>query len=381
MLGTTVLRRTAAVAATVALLTGTAACTNSGAEPSGAMAIVVGARSNSAEPVLGGAAGDAREAALASQAHLSIVVADGAPFQLDGAGALLARDENAVVQPQDRDRNRALIDQLVAEAAARTPESDLLAALDLAARALGAAADRRTLVVVDSGLSTAGALDFATQPALLDADPRALAAQLDDAGALPDLAGIDVVFAGLGDVAAPQQALPRAQRENLVALWTAIAEAAGAASLHVDDAPLSGQPVGNLPAVTPVVPGSGPVCEAETVVLDEGDVAFVADTAAFLDEAAAVATLRPIADRIRAADLSAALAGTTADVGDATGQVELSRRRAQAVADVLATLGVPADRLTVTGLGSDFAGYDADDPAANRAVRIELAGAAEVACG
>ncbi|MGY2001731.1 OmpA family protein [Blastococcus sp. SYSU DS1024] len=381
MLGTTVLRCTAAVVATVALLAGTAACTSGDPEPSGGLAIVVGARSNSAGPVLGGAAADAREAALASQAHLSIVVADGAPFHLDGSGALLARDDNAVVQGQDRDRNRALIDQMLAEAQAQTPETDLLAALDLAARALGTGAGRRTLVVVDSGLSTTGALDFAAQPDLLDADAGTLAAQLGDAGALPDLGGIDVVFSGLGDVAAPQQALPRSQRENLVALWTAIAEAAGSADVGIDETPLSGQPAGNLPAVTPVVPGSGPVCAVETVVLDEGDVAFVADTAAFRDEAAAVATLRPIAERTLAAGLSAALAGTTADVGDAAGQVDLSRRRAQAVADALAALGVPADRLTVIGLGSDFAGYDPDDLAANRAVRIELTGAAEVACG
>jgi outer membrane protein OmpA-like peptidoglycan-associated protein len=64
--------------------------------------------------------------------------------------------------------------------------------------------------------------------------------------------------------------------------------------------------------------------------------------------------------------------------------VRLSEQRAQAVAALLAGLGVPADRLTVVGRGSDFPGYVVDHdgsghllPAAaalNRKVMIELAG-------
>jgi outer membrane protein OmpA-like peptidoglycan-associated protein len=82
--------------------------------------------------------------------------------------------------------------------------------------------------------------------------------------------------------------------------------------------------------------------------------------------------------------VTATLTGTTADVGDKAGQVRLSEQRAQAVAALLAGLGVPAGRLTVTGRGSDFPGYVVDHdgsgnllPAAaalNRKVMIELAG-------
>ncbi|MDK3256567.1 OmpA family protein [Blastococcus capsensis] len=377
MPGFPALHRLAAVVASVALLAGTAACTDS-VEPTGGLALVVGARSNTPPPALPGAAADAREAALVAQSQLSIVVADGKPFVLDGAGVLAARDENSVVQEQDRDRNRQLIDEMLARAGAKTAETDLLTALDLAARALDPATGTRTLVVVDSGLSTAGALDFDADPALLDADPTTLAAGLEDAGALPDLRGIDVVLAGLGDVVAPQQPLPLPQRINLIAIWTAIAEAAGAAEVLVDPTPLSGRPGGTLPAVTPVDPGAGPVCG--TVTLGEDDIAFVADSAEFLDRAAGLAALQPLADRVRAGSFTAALTGTTADVGDKAGQVELSRQRAQAVADVLAELGVPAGRMTVTGLGSDFPGYDPDDLAANRAVTVTLAGGG-VACG
>ena len=187
MHGTTVLRRLAVTACSVALVAGLAGCSGS-PEPTGGLAIVVGARSNMPPPSLTGKAVDAREEALVSQAYLSVVVADGEPFQMDGAGVLVARDENDVVQKQDRERNRQAIDAMLAEARAKTPETDLLSALDLAARGISSAPGDHTIVVLDSGLSTVEPLDFRT-PGLLDADPVELADSLKAAGELPDLAG------------------------------------------------------------------------------------------------------------------------------------------------------------------------------------------------
>ncbi|TQN42127.1 outer membrane protein OmpA-like peptidoglycan-associated protein [Blastococcus colisei] len=373
------LRRIAAGVVSIALLVGTAACSD-GAEPTGGLSIVVGARNNMPAPALSGAASEAIESALVSQSHLSVVVADGAPFQLDGAGALVARDENSIVQKQDRDQNRELIERALGEAQAKTEETDLLAALLLAARSLSSVDGEVTIVIVDSGLSTTGALNFAAQPELLDADPETLAAALAEAGELPDLSGVDVVFSGLGDVVAPQEPLPAAQRANLIAIWTAIVKTAAAPNVRVEEAPLSETPARGLPRVTPVVPGEGSRCVVETVVLDEGDIAFVADTAEFQDGDAALATLQPIAQRMTSQVLSATLTGTTADKGDDEGQRALSRQRAQGVADVLVELGVPVGRMTVTGVGSDFPDYDPTDLPANRAVRIQLAGVAEMEC-
>jgi outer membrane protein OmpA-like peptidoglycan-associated protein len=387
--GTTVLRRLAVTTCLVALAAGLAGCSDS-PEPTGGLAIVVGAHSNMPPPSLTGKAVEAREEALVSQAYLSVVVADGEPFQMDGAGALIARAENGVVQKQDRERNRQAIDAMLAEARAKTPETDLLSALDLAARGISSASGDHTIVVLDSGLSTVGPLDF-TQPGLLDADPSELATSRKNAGELPDLTGTHVVFQGLGDTVSPQDKPRIPQRKSLIAIWTAIAEAAGAESVVVEESPLSGEPAPELPPVTPVAFADGVSCEANTVSLTGGDVAFQPDSADFKDRAAASAVVGPIAQQMLRDQISATLTGTTANVGNGTGQAELSERRAKAVVNLLVELGVPAERMTAKGLGSHFSGFVEDHDAAdnlvpekaalNRKVDIELAGeAGAVAC-
>jgi outer membrane protein OmpA-like peptidoglycan-associated protein len=386
--GNTALRRLAVTACSIALAAGLAGCSDS-VEPTGGLAIVVGARNNMPPPSFTGKAVEAREDALVSQAYLSVVVADGAPFQMDGAGVLVARDENAVVQKQDRERHRQAIDATLAEARAETPETDLLGALDLAARGISSAPGDHTLVVLDSGLSTVDPLDFRT-PGLIDFDPVELANSLKVAGELPDLSRVDVVFQGLGDTASPQEKLRRPQRLSLIEIWVAIVEAAGARSVEVEESPLSGEPVADLPPVTPVSFANGMSCEGNAVSLSGGDVAFQPNSAVFKDRAAASAVVEPVAQQLLSGQMTARLTGTTADVGDETGQVRLSEERAQAVLDLLVSLRVPGDRLSAVGLGSDFPEYVPDHDAEgnlvpeaaalNRKVMVTIDGAAAINC-
>jgi outer membrane protein OmpA-like peptidoglycan-associated protein len=360
-----------------------AGCGGNTARPSDALAIVVGAHSNMPGGALDGTALAARERALDSQAYLAIVVADGQPFIAGQPGRLLARHSNSVIQRRDRDANRQLVDTELADAKAKTPETDLLSALDVASRTISSQPGHHTIVVLDSGLSTVAPLDFRT-PGLIDSDPAELAASLKTARQLPDLAGDDVVFQGLGDTAAPQVELGRPQRAGLIDIWVAIAKAAGAHAVQVEKSPLSAKPQTGLPPVSPVVLDKGISCTATVVTLTGGDVGFLPDSAEFKDRAAATAVIEPIAKQLRGAQVTATLTGTTADVGAKAGQVRLSEQRAQAVAALLAGLGVPADRLTVIGRGSDFPGYLVDHdgsgnliPAAaarNRKVIIDLAG-------
>jgi outer membrane protein OmpA-like peptidoglycan-associated protein len=364
--GTSALRRLTAAAAVVALTAGLAGCADS-PEPTGGLAIVVGARSNMPPPGLTGLAVQAREEALVSQAYLSVVVADGEPFEMEGAGVLVARDDNSVIQERDRDRNRQMIDEKLATARAETPETDLLGALDLAARGISAAPGNHTIVVLDSGLSTVEALDFRT-PGLLDADPVELAESLWRAGELPDLTGLRVVFQGLGDTAAPQEAPRRPHRQSLIDIWVAIANAAGAQTVDVEESPLSGTPDPSLPPVSPVPFEDGLSCTADTLVLRGGDVAFLPESADFRDPEAARSVVGPIAELLLSGQASARLTGTTADVGDDEGQKDLSKSRALAVRDLLVVSGVPEERLSVVGLGSDFPGYLPDHDAAGHLI-------------
>ncbi len=386
---TSLLRRLPVLVGTVGLVVALAGCEES-AEPTGGLAIVVGAHSNMPTPALDGAGGDALRAAIAAESHLSVVVADGRPFEAVPGGSLAVDHANEVAEEADRERHRRTVEAALRDAAARTPEVDLLGALALGARSISAASGPHTIVVVDSGLSTVAPLDF-TQAGLLDADPAELADSLKRAGELPDLTGADVVFQGLGDTADPQPAVGRAQRANLVGIWTALVRAAGAGEVRIEESPLSGAAAGGLPSVTVAPVSSGVVCSAGTVVLTGGDVAFQADSAVFLDRAAAEATLEPIARQMVTGSLTAELTGTTADVGDPAGQRTLSQQRAQAVADLLADLGVPAGSMTAVGLGSQFPGYVEDHDAAgalvpaaaaaNRKVVIDLGGAsADVTC-
>ncbi len=378
-----------AAVAVVAVVPGCGSASEA-AEPSGALAVVVGARANAPAPVLVGAAAEARDLAVTQQSVVSVVVADGAPFAVDEPMALRVGDDGAGLAEQHA-ANRRRVDDALAGARARTPESDLLGAMGLAAESVADEPGLHTLVVVDSGLSTGGPMDL-TRPGLLDAEPKEVADALDDAGRLPDLDGFAVVFQGLGETAPPQPALDVARRTQLVQLWTTIATRAGAVGVQVEAQPARdpAPPDGPLPGVRVVDVGTGVACTPRKLTLRGGGVGFRPGEIQFLDRARVVEVLTPFAEQMKADDrIIGEVFGRHPAVGDPSRVTELSRQRAQEVANVLIELGVPVKQLTVEGLGSDFAGYVPDrdpsgglDPAAaalNRTVTIDFT--REVDCG
>jgi OmpA-OmpF porin, OOP family len=210
--------------------------------------------------------------------------------------------------------------------------------------------------------------------------------QLRATGNVPDLAGFTVTLVGIGYTAAPQAPLAAKWRSNLTQIWAAVLASAGAS---VDIIPQPGQGASvrtaetvrlvPVPSTSPVTPGQ----HAVIVFTGASPVRFEPNTTAFVDEAAAVRALTPLADWL-AADRShhAWLEGTTADVGPMSGQVQLSALRAERVRGVLITLGAAAAQITIKGVGSDFPQFAPDRNAAgillagpatlNRSVRITL---------
>jgi outer membrane protein OmpA-like peptidoglycan-associated protein len=384
------LRRALAAAAALSVAVGLGGCTQDSGDsgtPKYALAIVTGSRNNTPPPSLNGAAVGAQATALGFDSFLaSVVVADGQPSE--NHALLVVNAKNGTARNQQRIRNRQILNLAIKTAKARTPETDLLSALVMAARAISSVRGPHTILVVDSGLSTAGQLSF-SHPGMLDAVPEEVADSLAKAHELPDLSGDDVVFEGLGDVAVPQARLDEADRQKLIAIWTAVAKAAHAKSVTIEQTPLQGTPPAGLPRVTLVPIPPRVTCTGDTVVLTSRAVAFKPDSAELLDPAAASAILKPIAQQIVNGDLRAKLTGTTANVGDKAGQRQLSLQRAGAVMALLASLKVRVERMNAVGVGSEFDGYVQDHDsagnlipwaaAANRKVVVQLIGG-QVTC-
>ncbi len=350
----------------------------SGNTEPGALAVIVGAHSNMVAPSLVTAVRDEIDTASDLGSPVTVIVPDGAPTA-SAPLELAARNDNPLYKQDQVNQLSNLIDSTRAD----TPEVDLLAALALAARSVTDAVGPRTIIVLDSGLQTTGALRFQDSGgALLDANPAEVVDLLRRTQQLPDLTGLRVVFTGLGDTAPPQQPLPAPARAVLVDLWTAIVEAAGG-SAQVQEAPLPNtRTLEGLPPVSVVpvaVRSIGPV--PSVTVLRDGTVGFLPDQAVFRDPGQAREVLADYAREIQHGT-TAVLTGTTASAGTKAGRLQLSRDRAHAVRDLLISLGAPADRIEARGVGSDFPGYVPDrdpqgnlDPVAaaqNRQVIIEL---------
>jgi len=228
---------------------------------------------------------------------------------------------------------------------------DLLADIAAAARVTAGSA---TMLVISSGVSTAGGLNLTDVG--WGADPRLVATQLRSRGLLPDLAGWRVVFSGLGDTAGRQTALPLPQRTMLISYWMAICRAANATSCTVDEMTRP-EPPSNSTTPVPVVPvpqvvsvQGPPGWIGESVPADEF---FTFDSSQLLPGADAI--LAPLAARARAQHLLVSITGyASPDGGSNAYNLALSYRRVLAVRARLIALGVSASQIvTCTGLGTD----------------------------
>jgi len=250
---------------------------------------------------------------------------------------------------------------------ATDPEVDYLAALNLAVRSLSSLEgyDSKTVVVIGTGLSTSGVLDF--QNNLISAEPGTVVELLKEKDEIPDFNGITVYWQQMGDVAAPQQALTSAQRNNLQQIYGGIVEAGGGTFCYNS---IIANPVNKeatYPAVTPVeLPADTPISFepeildtedsqdvfTEPVVLTEEQVTFIGDKAEYLHPEEAESVLKPIADYLINNDVTILLCGTTAGDTNSAYTMELSQARAERVKQTLVDLGVDPDRIIAIGLGS-----------------------------
>lgn len=327
------------------------------------LAIVHGHHANAPTPALSSSTvADAIYNSAASYGSVTIIVNDGAPYA--AANYDIAAPEQNLSGTKRAEVAKSQANQIVSvlsSAQAATPEVDTLGAISLAARSLDGAQGQKVILILDSGLSTCGYMDFTQN--LLRANEQTLVDYLQQTKALPNLSDISVVWMGLGDVSGNQQSLTPSTLESLKGLWTRVLNEAGTSSVtFASDLP--GKPAAeDLPYVTPVeimqdtpIEVSAEFLDLEKpIVLDEKKILFLPDSAVFADVDAAKECLRPIAEQMAAhPELKVVLAGTTATVGSNENCKSLSRQRARAVKELLVELGASENNFeAVLGLGFD----------------------------
>lgn len=307
---------------------------------------------------------------IESQGYINIVNVDGAPaivyeksFELD------ARYANASSSKLHSDAVVAAnsVMEKLQTVQADSPENDLLKAISVSSNALSEYQDyRKNMIIIDSGLSTAGELNF--QNNLINAEPEIISKLLEERSSIPNLAGINVSWYSLS-VESPQK-LSNKQAEQITNIWQAIVESGGGSwdsKTHViNSTPHTSKVISMLPFVSVVeLPNEAPIRFDKEVVntksdllftsatfIDEEQIAFHPDSSSYLYPEKALQTLEPVSDYlIQHSDITLLLAGTIAGDTNSPSGIRLSLARASAVRDSLVELGVSASQLIVRGLG------------------------------
>jgi outer membrane protein OmpA-like peptidoglycan-associated protein len=329
--------------------------------PDGPVAVAASATANSPAVEVSPAVVTVLTQAVHRGEYVALVDTDGSPA-LTQQGSMRSAAKNNAARAKDDAANLGRLEHFISSSRADDPESDPLGALDTAARTVHAQGTHGTVVLVDSGLQTTGALRYQSDGLLL-ASGRDVVGHLRSSRQLPDLRGVTVVLSGLGDTAAPQPRLDLASRSRVVDQWRAIATAAGATCVHVDSQPLTQPSPAGLPRVSTVRvprPTAPKLHLGGPVALREDTVGFQDDSARLRDEATALADLKPLARQIRDAGHQVLLVGTTASAGTEQGRRRLSEQRAEAVKRLLVDLGVPAGKVRTRGAGTHYAAHVQD---------------------
>ena len=252
----------------------------------------------------------------------------------------------------------------VCGARAQTGEIDTLSALNNAANELRAHDNGSKMVVnvISSGLNSTGLLaggDF------LNADANDIANQLAGMGALANFSGIEVHFYGLGQASGSEQVIPSSIAAKLQTLYPTLVEATGGVAIVEPDVLTRLGCDADLPTVSTIDFEQDSLSfprlehgQSAQVVLNETVLAFVGDSAEFIDPAQAKATLAELASTIASNSGATVLVeGYTAasPAFSRSDLVDLSQRRAEAVRDALIAAGVNPGSIEAIGRGDEGA--------------------------
>jgi outer membrane protein OmpA-like peptidoglycan-associated protein len=335
--------------------------------PPGAVGIAAAGRANAPIVTDSPVVLEAINTAIDQQGYLAIYDTGGVPDTV-AEGSLELTAKNGPARADEAAKLRSDIGAALQGVRSTTPEANPLKALALASDAVRSRGAAGTVVLADSGLQTTDALDY-TKDGMLLAEPQELADAVKAKGQLPNLTGMTVALTGIGDTVAPQQPLDTATRTRLQEQWRALMTAAGAACVYVDPMPNGLASPAGVPDVAEVTPPPAPEYDLETPVQLRGDVlAYQDNSPALLDPEAARAALAPLVTALQGTQGSISLTGTTASGGTEQDRLELSADRAETAKQLLVAMGLPAERITTSGVGTNFPNYQEDTDASGRQI-------------
>lgn len=226
------------------------------------------------------------------------------------------------------------------------------------------------IYVVSSLLDTSDPVDMRRLG--WDVAPKDVVADLKRSGELPDLSGARITFV-VRPVAGAQEQLRQPHVEYREALWTALAKASGADRVRFDYVEGTGSaPGGSAPAVPIPPPPTTPVpvdpasrkCTVDTSAY------FASDSDRLLDRSGTKRALRDCVAHIGPNSRVMVVGHTAGADSNSEFAKQLSKRRAQSIADLLVSLGVPRRGIQTLGMGNSRQPYPDPFDARNRSVVV-----------
>lgn len=295
--------------------------------------------------------------------YYTLILADGAPFILaaDEIADLSGKGYTSAMLRRLSDTVQAGFEQAFAQAAPVTPEVDLAAAIQLAARSLKEKPmEKKLLVLYGSGISTTGAINMVESPISTTNVETSISDLATFLGI--DLTGVSVVLYGIGDVTGIQPALSPPEVKKLQSFWETLFLQMNAEQVTFHS---TIPPEGSYDFAPTVSCMDTEGIRSQLVVNDTDhanevlssggiisiDIRFDADSTVFLNEDEAKLQLADVAAFLSEnPDKKLLVCGTTARAGDADSCRSFSLGRAVVVADLLRKT-VAADQVSALGVG------------------------------
>lgn len=222
------------------------------------------------------------------------------------------------------------------------------------------------IVVIGSGLSDSGDLDFAHDEILTSEAAREKAIQAIKDKYKDSLRGYNVIFYGLGDTVSPQENLSNRQKGIVRDVYERVIRGLGG-TVKTETKDVGGD---SSIETEYVVSTTDTGCGQIGLIFDNDSIKFVADQAEYVDAQAAktaLSQIKTIYDKYTTGIKSIQIDGYIAHYGN--GQAEsLSGERASKIKSTLIDLGIPENIINAAGKG--FGPYN--EPEKDRMVKITI---------